>query len=598
MGILTTEIYNGFESRRSMSCLFLNIHGAFDNVVSSILIDDLARMGLPPKICWFVCQLINQRSIQFVNNGEISPVYVASKGVPQGSILSPLLFNLYVAECGRSLTDGCRIIQFADDMTVYADSTDIQDSLRVVERSANRLSRFLLARGLSVSPAKSALIVFSRKRIGSRNFTIILDGVGVNSACSHRFLGVLLDPTLRGRDQARYLVKKCGRLANVLRSLCGVWWGADPRTLLSVFKALVRGSIEYGALIFPIHNKSLIELLERTQRRVLRYCMGLRQTTPINAIYAETGIGPIRQRFEYLKSKFVLKSFVLKDSVLIDKLCDLQAALFNNNRFDLYNRFPLYRAFCKVRKYRHRIAFFSRLPLYLFSYETSSFAPRVEITPQSVVENIRHAPFPQLVFQASLSHLIVERQLIFTDASKEEFGDYVGIGIFCPNPHIRKKFRSDGCSSVFSGECITIIHAVEFILEDCVERATVLTDFRSVVDVVSNNRIDRDHNYLVLALKNKLGSASLQGLDVVLAWIPAHDGIPGNETADRLAKEAIGEGVSLGYLPPTRIFTPFRARSTLRPLEAYSQAKQLIRAPNILIFILHFPPILGLPNRV
>lgn len=203
-----------------------------------------------------------------------------------------------------------------------------------------------------------------------------------------------------------------------------------------------------------------------------------------------------------------------------------------------------------MRAYRHRMISFTKVPLYLFSYETSSFAPRTEVTPCSMAEDIRHSSSPQLVFRSSLSHLIKERHLIFTDASKKESSDHVGMGIFSPTLHIRRKYRIDGHSSVFTGECIAIIHAVELALESCVERVTIFTDSHSVVDIVSSSRILRDHNYLVLVLKNKLRSAFLQGIDIILAWITAHVGIPDNEATDRLTGEATSEGKPSEYLPP------------------------------------------------
>lgn len=109
-------------------------------------------------------------------------------------------------------------------------------------------------------------------------------------------------------------------------------------------------------------------------------------------------------------------------------------------------------------------------------------------------------------------------------------------------------FRIDHNSSVFSGECIAIIHAVEYILENCVKKVTVFTDSRSVVDIISSNRIDKDYNYLVLALKNKLRPASLQRIDNSRVMDPCTCGILGNETADLLAREAIGRGKPLEYL--------------------------------------------------
>ncbi|XP_070153690.1 uncharacterized protein [Polyergus mexicanus] len=584
LGVLTTDVYGGFVSGRSTACLFLDVQGAFDNVVPNILVRDLVNLGLPPKICWFICQLVNYRNIQFVFNGEISPHFVSDKGVPQGSILSPLLFNLYVSGCKQYLSRDCRIVQFADDIALYTGSSDPGIALRSLEESVDGLSRFLFARGSSVSPSKSALMVFTKKRVNPLSFSIDLNGIAIGSVQSHKFLGIYLDPAHRGKIHALYLVNKCGKLSNILKSLRGVWWGADPRTMLCVFKALVRGSIEYGSIIFSLHNSGLVELLERTQRRALRHCMGLRQTTPTNVIYAESGISPIKHRFTFLTSKFIFRSFALRDNLLIEKLYDLQAALFNNNKYNLSNRFLLYRAFCLNKEYKRRIASFSKVPIHLFSYETLSFTPTSEVTPLLVVEGIRRAPFPQLTFQSSLPHLIDGRHLIFTDASKKEPGDCVGIGVFSPSLHIQKMFRADCSSSVFSGECMAIIHAMEYILENGVNKVTIFSYSRSVIDVISSGRINRDYNYLVLILKNKLRSASLQGIDIVLTWIPTHVGILGNKTANLLAGRAVREGASL-WIPlhaivelPNRIlamsFGPVRcsphsvARSSLPSSEA------------------------------
>lgn len=76
----------------------------------------------------------------------------------------------------------------------------------------------------------------------------------------------------------------------------------------------------------------------------------------------------------------------------------------------------------------------------------------------------------------------------------------------------------------------------------------IFSDSRSVVDIASSNRIDRDYNYLVLVLRNKLRSAFLQGLDVVLAWIPAYVAFR-NELTNFLIKRAVREGKPSGYLP-------------------------------------------------
>ncbi|EFN64515.1 hypothetical protein EAG_05425, partial [Camponotus floridanus] len=99
---------------------------------------------------------------------------------------------------------------------------------------------------------------------------------------SVRFLRILLDPHLNGHLYAKQIINKCGKLSNVIKFLRGVWWGSDPRTLLSIYKAAI-----YASFLFPFHNKTLTERFEQISRRTLRYCVELRCSTPCNIVYAE-----------------------------------------------------------------------------------------------------------------------------------------------------------------------------------------------------------------------------------------------------------------------------------------------------------------------
>lgn len=121
------------------------------------------------------------------------------KGVPQGSILSPILFNLYLSRCGSSVSDGCRLVQFADDIALYIRSSDLDFSRVALERAVGALSTLLLDRGLVISPSKSALMIFTRKRTNYLNYSISLNNADIFSVSSYRFLGVLMEPHLTGK---------------------------------------------------------------------------------------------------------------------------------------------------------------------------------------------------------------------------------------------------------------------------------------------------------------------------------------------------------------------------------------------------------------
>lgn len=87
------------------------------------------------------------------------------KGVLQGSILSPSLFNIYVLELYKHITFPCKLIQFVDDIAIFVRSDNLETVLSQIEKSVNQAYQFLFSRGLSISLSKSSLIIFTRRLI-------------------------------------------------------------------------------------------------------------------------------------------------------------------------------------------------------------------------------------------------------------------------------------------------------------------------------------------------------------------------------------------------------------------------------------------------
>ncbi|EFN64451.1 hypothetical protein EAG_11587, partial [Camponotus floridanus] len=137
---------------------------------------------------------------------------------------------------------------------------------------------------------------------------IELNGCTIRSVSSFRFLGVFLDPKLLGHPHINFLTQKANKLTSVIRSLCGTWWGSDPKLLLGIYKSLIRGSIEYGCQFLPVYHSSKINKLEKIQRKAIKICLGLRSSTPSNVVLAESGIPPLKLRCNLLSERYILRS--------------------------------------------------------------------------------------------------------------------------------------------------------------------------------------------------------------------------------------------------------------------------------------------------
>ena len=149
--------------------------------------------------------------------GELSPPEPLHAGVPQGAILSPLLFSLYVNDIVSSSGD-CEVNLFADDTSVYVvDKTaaGLQQRLQVV---LDRLSTWFRSWAITVNPAMSAFMVLTTKR-AAPSLDISLDGTSSHQTATHKHLGVTFNSCLTWSENTDCIVKKASKKIGLLRRI-------------------------------------------------------------------------------------------------------------------------------------------------------------------------------------------------------------------------------------------------------------------------------------------------------------------------------------------------------------------------------------------
>jgi len=104
-----------------------------------------------------------------------------------------------------------------------------------------------------------------------------------------RFLGIFLDSKMTGKKHLKYIIRKGSVIVDILSSLTGTWWGSHPQLLLSLYRSIFKGFIQYGCQICRYDlNKSFYIKLEKLQYRAIRIAMGYRISTPINIMLFES----------------------------------------------------------------------------------------------------------------------------------------------------------------------------------------------------------------------------------------------------------------------------------------------------------------------
>lgn len=160
---------------------------------------------------------LSSRSVKFFFNGGLVANRNLFNGLPQGSVLSPLLFNLYVKDILFYIQHDCSSLQFADDFVIFSKGKNISEILENLKTSFGNVKRWLSSLGLSLSIKKTQAIIFTRKRNFQmpRNLNVGLDTIEFSS--SVKYLGVILDPKLQWSVHINNLKNKTQVYLNVLK---------------------------------------------------------------------------------------------------------------------------------------------------------------------------------------------------------------------------------------------------------------------------------------------------------------------------------------------------------------------------------------------
>jgi len=150
--ILYMEILRGFQTDIPVKVAFLDIKAAYDNVID-ILINRLTNLSIP-SMCRFIYNLVSAR--QVCRYGEIQEIFRLFKGLPQGSILSLMLYAIYVAELEVNSQE-CKIIQYTDNVCIFSAMDSVEESLNRVESAVDKIFTSLNNLGLSLSAKKTKL---------------------------------------------------------------------------------------------------------------------------------------------------------------------------------------------------------------------------------------------------------------------------------------------------------------------------------------------------------------------------------------------------------------------------------------------------------
>ena len=213
---LIDKISNSLENGEYVLGVFLDFSKAFDTVNHDILFDKLEMYGIRGvALKWFKSYLSN-RYQYVVYNGEQSDRKLITCGVPQGSILGPLLFLLYINDLA-DVSDKLFALLFADDSNMFISGKDIDELVNSMNNEMEKVIDWLNVNKLSLNLKKTHYMIFRgrRTKIDVKN-KLMINGTVITMERKTKFLGVIIDENLLFRDHIKYVKGKISRSLGIL----------------------------------------------------------------------------------------------------------------------------------------------------------------------------------------------------------------------------------------------------------------------------------------------------------------------------------------------------------------------------------------------
>lgn len=298
---LTDHISTHFNKNKNTGLLLLDIEKAFDTVWRRALIYKLNNINTPHYLTKFINNYLTNRKFIVTINNNNSNIKEIAAGVPQGSILGPKLFLLYINDIPKHTNTNLAL--FADDTAVYATSGSKDLLLKQLQNHINILEPYYNKWKIKINVNKTELLIFTHKD-KKYNTKVKLFKEELKTTKQAKYLGLTLDTKLHFSYHINTIIRKTNAAISILYSLINKNSYVNIKNKILIYKICIRPIMVYAAPLWSSTCKSNYKKLQTIQNRCLRLILSAEKSTKISELHEKTNIKLIKDYIKDLTEDF------------------------------------------------------------------------------------------------------------------------------------------------------------------------------------------------------------------------------------------------------------------------------------------------------
>ena len=300
--VIYHHVCQAFDNNQFSCMVSLDISKAFDRVWHVGLLHKLEQHGISGDLLRWISSYLSDRTQSVVLNSVTSTAKSTSAGVPQGSVLGPLLFLIYVNDISENLLSLTRL--FADDSSLFFSASNLRDIEGILNHDLIIVTQWARQWMINFNPNKTEAMLF--RYLQNQEYpTLLFDNVTVKFVSQHKHLGLTFSENMKWKCHIDSILTSASRMIGIMRKLKYVF---SRRSLNQIYVTYVRPVLEFSSVVWDGCTIEQQNSLEKLQNEAARIVTGLTKSVTLNRLYRECGWQTLQERCTNQRLKLMYKA--------------------------------------------------------------------------------------------------------------------------------------------------------------------------------------------------------------------------------------------------------------------------------------------------